>query len=253
MRHLGRPVRRRIIPARAGFTAAPASSEAPTEDHPRSRGVYPLANSRPRSVSGSSPLARGLPPAHAGLGTRDRIIPARAGFTARPALAAGGARDHPRSRGVYIRPPRPTWSPPGSSPLARGLPRRSPLLLGGPGIIPARAGFTQRVVLPVGGGEDHPRSRGVYTTPRSSSSSTEGSSPLARGLLRSRASRFRFAWIIPARAGFTGDRRLTHSVGGDHPRSRGVYWLPACGRGREWGSSPLARGLRPGSEGQEDR
>ena len=51
----------------------------------------------------------------------------------------------------------------GSSPLARGL------LLGAAqfqvqrGIIPARAGFTLSVHVPEGGGQDHPRSRGVYS------------------------------------------------------------------------------------------
>ena len=72
----------RIIPARAGFTAFEASADGKGTDHPRSRGVYFPGASITCLMTGSSPLARGLP--HVGpLGGHDRrIIPARAGFTA---------------------------------------------------------------------------------------------------------------------------------------------------------------------------
>ena len=70
------------------------------------------------------------------------IIPARAGFTIMWPGKRKRGTDHPRSRGVYARPPSPPSSATGSSPLARGL------LFAGEGlavrlrIIPARAGFT---------------------------------------------------------------------------------------------------------------
>ena len=156
---------RRIIPARAGFTALTISVVSAKEDHPRSRGVYWRRVAATGGQEGSSPLARGLPPiprrripairiipARAGF-TRSRkrsicprawIIPARAGFTARPAAAGRPPKDHPRSRGVYV--PRihgSRWSV-GSSPLARGLLHHLQRLPEGGGIIPARAGFTVR-------------------------------------------------------------------------------------------------------------
>ena len=57
---IGDDVARRIIPARAGFTAVEMRRLAPESDHPRSRGVYGYPqNSRVPGV-GSSPLARGL-------------------------------------------------------------------------------------------------------------------------------------------------------------------------------------------------
>ena len=75
------PVRLGIIPARAGFTAAPSTRKAPSRDHPRSRGVYPRRPPMRLRLRGSSPLARGLP----GSGWQEvqagGIIPARAGFT----------------------------------------------------------------------------------------------------------------------------------------------------------------------------
>ena len=75
------PIRRRIIPARAGFTVPGQRSRRPWTDHPRSRGVYarPGMSAGPRS--GSSPLARGLLAGRLQLGGRHGIIPARAGFT----------------------------------------------------------------------------------------------------------------------------------------------------------------------------
>ena len=110
-----------IIPARAGFTSSPSTPAASTRDHPRSRGVYglPVLDAVPRG--GSSPLARGLRRCCHRRPMRRRIIPARAGFTARRFLPVPACRDHPRSRGVYWS-RRPMAAPRlGSSPLARGL------------------------------------------------------------------------------------------------------------------------------------
>ena len=79
-----------IIPARAGFTPRCDPDIPSFGDHPRSRGVYRCCRNRLLSRSGSSPLARGL----LILGRRgdlvNRIIPARAGFTADPRRPAEG-------------------------------------------------------------------------------------------------------------------------------------------------------------------
>ena len=157
-----------IIPARAGFTCWRV-----------------LLSCR---VLGSSPLARGLLPRNSCCIIPSRIIPARAGFTPLVRNHGPRPRDHPRSRGVYFRMFHAETTMFGSSPLARGL-----LCLGycchGPRrIIPARAGFTWPVTYRVGRPPDHPRSRGVYGNIRGYAVSRGGSSPLARGLLRSRSS-----------------------------------------------------------------
>ena len=154
----------RIIPARAGFTCRGTPKTVLGRDHPRSRGVYPVADPLATVTAGSSPLARGLHPPDAGHAPARRIIPARAGFTGRTAGTPFTSTDHPRSRGVYCSLRRPTGRRAGSSPLARGLP------LTGPGtdaeyrIIPARAGFTRRRRRRRRPHPDHPRSRGVYTS-----------------------------------------------------------------------------------------
>ena len=91
----------RIIPARAGFTSWFLSVVCGVPDHPRSRGVYVLVPFGCLWRSGSSPLARGLPPSCLPPPDCLRIIPARAGFTRRGGPRAATVADHPRSRGVY--------------------------------------------------------------------------------------------------------------------------------------------------------
>ena len=66
----GRRRRRRIIPARAGFTCVRARSESQSWDHPRSRGVYLTRTD--------------------GYTYLERIIPARAGFTTDKSVAVCG-------------------------------------------------------------------------------------------------------------------------------------------------------------------
>ena len=177
----------RIIPARAGFTGGRCRRRCSSGDHPRSRGVYTPAAAPVATAGGSSPLARGLRVSRSWELSLRRIIPARAGFTPPDDAGSTTDGDHPRSRGVYPTPTSRTDSRPGSSPLARGLP-------GG-------------VQVEIGAGVDHPRSRGVYIAANLTFASGGGSSPLARGLRGQPARQALFVGIIPARAGFTADRR----------------------------------------------
>ena len=220
---LDRQPRRRIIPARAGFTSAFDPVNDPGEDHPRSRGVYVSAAAQVGSVGGSSPLARGLRACPARIRGSRWIIPARAGFTAAVAGRRLCAEDHPRSRGVYSAHAARSDRRRGSSPLARGLlyPYTRPFPFYR--IIPARAGFTTRMASRQAGRKDHPRSRGVYGRFWINKDGMYGSSPLARGLL------FVTACI---------DLKAM-----DHPRSRGVYPVAGISVPSRRGSSPLARGL----------
>ena len=161
--------RQGIIPARAGFTLAVFVTSWAREDHPRSRGVYPYGGGYLAKVWGSSPLARGLLTCARMRRLKIWIIPARAGFTRRRTVPTPN-----RSERL------------GSSPLARGLHGYRALTRNLTRIIPARAGFTsppRRGSLLIG---DHPRSRGVYPSRAVKHSSSPGSSPLARGLLRRR-------------------------------------------------------------------
>ena len=217
------PITLGIIPARAGFTRPLPHRHAGGPDHPRSRGVYPARPPLPWAASGSSPLARGLP---------------------RPGTHPHAhAPDHPRSRGVYSPIIGTARHAMGSSPLARGLRSTIGTMVTQPGIIPARAGFTRRPVVPCVGPGDHPRSRGVYRASATHVTLIFGSSPLARGLRGDCAGHGGSFRIIPARAGFTPARRRLCRRRRDHPRSRGVYGAATTPRSASTGSSPLARGL----------
>ena len=108
-------------PLARGLLQGEAAGWAAVVDHPRSRGVYESGNWSAIASRGSSPLARGLRRTGRACLQRERIIPARAGFTC-PCFAWGwGVWDHPRSRGVYRGRPGPSHLGGGSSPLARGL------------------------------------------------------------------------------------------------------------------------------------
>ena len=91
----------------------------------------------------------------------------------------------------------------GSSPLARGLLWDQVHQDLCRGIIPARAGFTGLWTRKGRSPADHPRSRGVYAYSYKLSVTSDGSSPLARGLLIRVEIKYRQTGIIPARAGFT--------------------------------------------------
>ena len=212
-------------------------------DHPRSRGVYASQPNPPPVPIGSSPLARGLLTRRLMDVHARRIIPARAGFTTPGRGARSTSRDHPRSRGVYATMRTRAFLGSGSSPLARGLLRRWRPRGPRSRIIPARAGFTRGLGSCCPRRSDHPRSRGVYTAALAAIPSYGGSSPLARGLLRTTRVRVRHRRIIPARAGFTRGEAQPRRLPRDHPRSRGVYDGDAKREALDAGSSPLARGL----------
>ena len=94
----------RIIPACAGFTSHRDQRHDDLTDHPRMRGVYGAPSVSHPVGCGSSPHARGLPPAPGYHLCIPRIIPACAGFTSHPGPPPTARWDHPRMRGVY--PPR---------------------------------------------------------------------------------------------------------------------------------------------------
>ena len=245
--------RRRIIPARAGFTTGLRAIGPTTSDHPRSRGVYRRCSCFARGGVGSSPLARGLPSQFARPALRRWIIPARAGFTRRSWTSPRTTGDHPRSHGVYTALVDVPEDHRGSSPLARGLQKVVPPTGTPPGIIPARAGFTSSRRSPPASCRDHPRSRGVYGWHHRQNVGQRGSSPLARGLRLCCFGLDAALRIIPARAGFTPEQHRHRTRSRDHPRSRGVYRLMVFMGCSLRGSSPLARGLRHRGRGDAER
>ena len=130
----------RLTPARAGNMPAGVFLVLRPSAHPRSRGEHDMGFTPPKSVSGSSPLARGTSSAAYSLRGTTRLIPARAGNIALAPAAGSAGTAHPRSRGEHETGNYFPSSPLGSSPLARGTSPRSPFRSWLPRLIPARAG-----------------------------------------------------------------------------------------------------------------
>ena len=116
-----RDVWERIIPALAGNTFQRGNNRAPSKDHPRSRGEYPLPRADITAPEGSSPLSRGILSSAIYDRHPSRIIPALAGNTTFLAVFSAPSSDHPRSRGEYLQSPVLEELPLGSSPLSRGI------------------------------------------------------------------------------------------------------------------------------------
>ena len=213
---------RRFTPARAGNTPSPPSAATSTPVHPRSRGEH--------DADGGAPLAP------------HRFIPARAGNTGTGRVRSAAGTVHPRSRGEHVVSARGAVTPAGSSPLARGTPRR-----GGRGgrsdrFIPARAGNTAPRPPRLRRSPVHPRSRGEHFDLGPLPPYGDGSSPLARGTRPRRRRRARPGRFIPARAGNTCSASRFESGRAVHPRSRGEHVEEQFCRTLSTGSSPLARG-----------
>ena len=175
-----------------------------SRDHPRTRGVYTSSSSTWAAALGSSPHTRGLHEECPGNPDATGIIPAHAGFTDAVVNWLTNPKDHPRTRGVYLRSAVGCTVSAGSSPHTRGLRPRAHPGRGRGRIIPAHAGFTAAARQGLWRTRDHPRTRGVYTTGRFLCSQYFGSSPHTRGLRDPAGGVHPHQRIIPAHAGFTG-------------------------------------------------
>ena len=87
-----------------------------------------------------------------------------------------------------------------------------------------------------------PLSRGI-PPPHTPPAGSRGSSPLSRGIRDGASHADHANGIIPALAGNTLCRRPRPPRSGDHPRSRGEYWVQSVGMSSCRGSSPLSRGI----------
>ena len=193
----------RLIPACAGKTARTATTRARQRAHPRVCGENSIQIQEMSDMFGSSPRVRGK---H---GFRDcavdaaRLIPACAGKTwTRPA----GPRPrpaHPRVCGENLRGRSGGLLEAGSSPRVRG---KRPAAGGGPrepGLIPACAGKTSRILNPARRLAAHPRVCGENSVFFAYSDRSTGSSPRVRGKRPRRRRSSRTRGLIPACAGKT--------------------------------------------------
>ena len=232
----------RFIPARAGNTYWCSQYGLMQSVHPRSRGEHRPGGEHLLMPAGSSPLARGTLKSDKRCYFVERFIPARAGNTRKGARFMRVHPVHPRSRGEHVLSSKPAVRHFGSSPLARGT--RAPVHARRRGnrFIPARAGNTSTYSRQMGRPAVHPRSRGEHRCTIVHSTSSTGSSPLARGTHPAGVPGHVRERFIPARAGNTP--RICRFTAGlpVHPRSRGEHQGWFRGLTDFAGSSPLARG-----------
>ena len=130
----------------------------------------------------------------------------------------------------------------GSSPPVRGAPECSSVLVEIAGLIPARAGSTDKPPSFLNSCRAHPRPCGEHVTDSSGASSQPGSSPPVRGAPK-RVTFFRqVSGLIPARAGSTTWKAPLGHFYGAHPRPCGEHlWVYRLVFGAA-GSSPPVRG-----------
>src|SRR5271170_628971 len=128
----------------------------------RKRGEHLVPRSMKPSTYGSSPRPRGTPrPLHT-IRRRRRFIPASAGNTSPSVNLMAGGPVHPRERGEHLGGALSLNYGDGSSPRARGTPRRLLRLLRHRRFIPASAGNTSCRTSPADRRSVHPRERGEH-------------------------------------------------------------------------------------------
>ena len=135
-----------LIPAHAGKTTKKADRSKIHRAHPRSRGENHTRLQPGAYAGGSSPLTRGKHRRNPGRFRSPGLIPAHAGKTPRVRPMRIPRPAHPRSRGENLTRPASPATFHGSSPLTRGKQSLTPNPGYSPGLIPAHAGKTARLV-----------------------------------------------------------------------------------------------------------
>ena len=214
--------------------------------HPRMRGEHAASRALSSAHMGSSPHARGAPRSRASARHRSGLIPACAGSTSRPTPTWPGRRAHPRMRGEHAASRALSSAHMGSSPHARGAPGscgpRSWTLR----LIPACAGSTAPAASKARTRPAHPRMRGEHEALWRAWEQLRGSSPHARGARDDPPTYSPPRRLIPACAGSTSWTSSNRPPTTAHPRMRGEHTGPSSLSRIHLGSSPHARGARPG-------
>ena len=169
--------------------------------HPRMRGERCRLQILLRRPFGSSPHARGTPTVRATTNGRHRFIPACAGNAGQRAAPFSDRSVHPRMRGERSGFGSRTPAGNGSSPHARGTPRKSSQVARVARFIPACAGNAFTGELVASAHTVHPRMRGERVVALTRGVYGVGSSPHARGTLRAEPAHSGGRRFIPACAG----------------------------------------------------
>ncbi len=134
----------------------------------------------------------------------------------------------------------------GSSPQARGTLATTSPTNRTLRFIPAGAGNTEPLRLALEQAAVHPRRRGEHRKFSNTTSAGRGSSPQARGTPSAPSTKDTPSRFIPAGAGNTFRSAVAASPSPVHPRRRGEHSGIEISLLAAGGSSPQARGTRPG-------
>ena len=212
-----------IIPALAGNTHTAIRKHGRCWDHPRACGEHLPENIGATKPEGSSPRLRGTPRDLAVESSQQGIIPALAGNTPMPGRPGHSWWDHPRACGEHSSSVWMSCRCSGSSPRLRGTHvngRVTPVI---PGIIPALAGNTLRLIRSPMRCWDHPRACGEHGNIMIRTTNGPGSSPRLRGTLHCFGVIVVHIGIIPALAGNTTQPARRRCSTWDHPRACGEH------------------------------
>ena len=210
-----------LIPARAGKTPSTASLSTSRPAHPRAGGENRMSLIAWSRATGSSPRGRGKLVPWPAYHSAARLIPARAGKTDGRSDGRDPGAAHPRAGGENGA----SWpdqaSDYGSSPRGRGKLPSCPPRTGRAGLIPARAGKTQREAPDEHARPAHPRAGGENEAQALPDGTLYGSSPRGRGKRELVPNHPLCPGLIPARAGKTESRTAQASARAAHPRAGG--------------------------------
>ena len=196
-------------------------------------------------MTGSSPRRRG-PQHHGRRGlVGEGLIPAQAGTTTGHCRPPAPKTAHPRAGGDHCTPKTAVPPPLGSSPRRRGPQRHRHARAAGARLIPAQAGTTLQVRVPLAPPRAHPRAGGDHLAFGDFDRSVTGSSPRRRGPRECGGAVAGRRRLIPAQAGTTGVRRGCAHRRGAHPRAGGDHLLAFDPDVSHAGSSPRRRGPLP--------
>ena len=239
---LSRICRPRFIPAWAGNSRRRHRQTGRRPVHPRVGGEQRGATRLSGRRCGSSPRGRGTDPLARSVARPDRFIPAWAGNSHCQAWERKSSAVHPRvggeqsiSRRSFV-----NWS--GSSPRGRGTDPNDWPEVAERRFIPAWAGNSSVPVSIISDEPVHPRVGGEQRFTLHASTVPDGSSPRGRGTVPHEHISLPRLRFIPAWAGNSPRRHVSHSVHSVHPRVGGEQVASASAINRPIGSSPRGRG-----------
>ena len=241
-RHCDRWGRVRLIPARAGKTCSDSTWSRLPGAHPRACGENCAPADTRSAGQGSSPRVRGKRVRRRRPWSAPRLIPARAGKTARRSQQMSRRGAHPRACGENKHKFTRGISGSGSSPRVRGEHPRSRRYNGRPRLIPARAGKTDFTMTLGTGSQAHPRACGENLIGLGADLAATGSSPRVRGKRHRCRVLVGGGGLIPACAGKTGGLGGTRHGRTAHPRVCGENASASRTAAATSGSSPRVRG-----------